>query len=63
MNLDSLYQEIILDHYKKPLGSGLQDNFSGEAFHNLFFTGDRVMTVIKPLQKQERHSNLQKTRV
>ncbi len=42
MNLDSLYQEIILDHYKKPLGSGLQDNFSGEAFHVNTSCGDEV---------------------
>jgi nitrogen fixation NifU-like protein len=42
MNLDSLYQEIILDHYKKPLGSGLQDIFSGEAFHVNTSCGDEV---------------------
>jgi nitrogen fixation NifU-like protein len=42
MNLDALYQEIILDHYKKPLGNGLQDVFSGEAFHVNTSCGDEV---------------------
>lgn len=42
MNLDSLYQEIILDHYKKPAGNGLQKEFSGEAFHVNTSCGDEV---------------------
>jgi nitrogen fixation protein NifU and related proteins len=42
MNLDSLYQEIILDHYKKPAGNGLQELFTGEAFHVNTSCGDEV---------------------
>ena len=42
MNIDSLYQEIILDHYKNPHGQGLQDKFSGEAFHVNTSCGDEV---------------------
>jgi nitrogen fixation protein NifU and related proteins len=30
MKLDSLYQEIILDHYKRPHGRGLRDAGAGE---------------------------------
>lgn len=42
MYLDSLYQEIILDHYRNPAGNGLQDKFSGEAFHINTSCGDEV---------------------
>lgn len=42
MNLDSLYQEIILDHYRNPAGQGLQPNFTGEAFHVNTSCGDEV---------------------
>ena len=30
MELESLYQEIILDHYKHPRGKGLRDPFQAE---------------------------------
>lgn len=33
MQLDELYQEIILDHYKHPRGRGLREPFGGEAHH------------------------------
>lgn len=42
MNLDSLYQEIILDHYKNPHGQGLQPDYSGEAYHVNTSCGDEV---------------------
>lgn len=42
MNLDSLYQEIILDHYKNPHGQGLQSEYSGEAYHVNTSCGDEV---------------------
>ena len=29
MQLDQLYQEIILDHYKHPHGRGLRDPYAG----------------------------------
>jgi len=33
MQLDQLYQEIILDHYKKPRGRGLREPYDAEAHH------------------------------
>jgi nitrogen fixation NifU-like protein len=42
MMLDSLYQEIILDHYKHPHGRGLRDPFSGEAHHVNPTCGDEI---------------------
>jgi len=33
MQLDQLYQEIILDHYKQPRGRGLREPFDAEAHH------------------------------
>ena len=42
MNIDALYQEIILDHYKSPHGQGLQSEFTGEAFHVNTSCGDEV---------------------
>ena len=33
MQLDQLYQEIILDHYKQPHGRGLREPFDAEAHH------------------------------
>jgi nitrogen fixation NifU-like protein len=42
MQLDQLYQEIILDHYKHPHGRGLREPFSGEAHHVNPTCGDEV---------------------
>jgi nitrogen fixation NifU-like protein len=42
MQFDVLYQEIILDHYKKPHGRGLRDPFEGEAHHVNPTCGDEV---------------------
>jgi nitrogen fixation NifU-like protein len=42
MDLDSLYQEIILDHYKKPHGRGLRDPFEAEVHHINPTCGDEV---------------------
>ncbi|MDN5893224.1 MAG: SUF system NifU family Fe-S cluster assembly protein [Nocardioides sp.] len=41
-NLDSLYQEIILDHYKNPLNKGLRDPFEAEVHHVNPTCGDEV---------------------
>jgi nitrogen fixation NifU-like protein len=41
-DLDSLYQEIILDHYKKPLHAGLRDPFEAEVHHVNPTCGDEV---------------------
>ncbi|MGH1565677.1 Fe-S cluster assembly sulfur transfer protein SufU [Mumia sp. DW29H23] len=42
MNVDSLYQEIILDHYKKPHGRGLRDPYEAEVHHVNPTCGDEI---------------------
>ena len=41
-DLDSLYQEIILDHYKNPHHKGLRDPFESEVHHVNPTCGDEV---------------------
>jgi nitrogen fixation NifU-like protein len=42
MSLESLYQEIILDHYKRPKNKVLQDKYSVEVRHNNPSCGDEI---------------------
>jgi nitrogen fixation NifU-like protein len=42
MQLDSLYQEIILDHYKHPHGRGLREPFDAEVHHVNPTCGDEI---------------------
>ena len=42
MSLESLYQEIILDHYKNPRGRGLLEAPLGTAFHINPTCGDEI---------------------
>lgn len=42
MQLDQLYQEMILDHYKKPRGRGLREPFSTQVRHVNPTCGDEV---------------------
>jgi nitrogen fixation NifU-like protein len=42
MDLDSLYQEIILDHYRSPHHAGLRDPFEAEVHHVNPTCGDEV---------------------
>ena len=42
MDLDTLYQEIILDHYKNPHHAGLRDPFEAEVHHVNPTCGDEV---------------------
>ena len=42
MDVDSLYQEIILDHYKKPHGRGLREPYEAEVHHVNPSCGDEV---------------------
>ncbi|HEX6970174.1 MAG TPA: SUF system NifU family Fe-S cluster assembly protein [Micromonosporaceae bacterium] len=42
MQLDALYQEIILDHYKHPHGRGLREPYAGEAHHVNPTCGDEI---------------------
>ena len=41
-DLDALYQEIILDHYKNPHGKGLRDAFESEVHHVNPTCGDEI---------------------
>jgi nitrogen fixation NifU-like protein len=42
MHLESMYQEIILDHYKNPHGRGLRDPYDAEVHHVNPVCGDEV---------------------
>ena len=42
MDLDALYQEIILDHYRHPLNKGLRDPFEAEVHHVNPTCGDEI---------------------
>ena len=42
MDLESLYQEIILDHYRSPHHAGLRDPFEAEVHHVNPTCGDEV---------------------
>lgn len=42
MELDSLYQEVILDHYKHPQNKGLTSEFSAQVHHVNTSCGDEI---------------------
>jgi len=42
MDVDALYQEIILDHYKHPHGAGLREPFEAEVHHVNPTCGDEI---------------------
>jgi len=42
MDLDSLYQEIILDHYRAPHNAGLREPFEAEVHHVNPTCGDEI---------------------
>jgi nitrogen fixation NifU-like protein len=42
MQLDQLYQEIILDHYKHPKGRGLREPFGSQVHHVNPTCGDEI---------------------
>jgi nitrogen fixation NifU-like protein len=42
MQLEAMYQEIILDHYRNPVGKGLVDPFDAEVHHVNPTCGDEV---------------------
>lgn len=42
MRLESMYQEVILDHYKNPQHSGLRDPYDAEVFHVNTSCGDEL---------------------
>ncbi|HVX47133.1 MAG TPA: SUF system NifU family Fe-S cluster assembly protein [Mycobacteriales bacterium] len=47
MQLESMYQEIILDHYKNPHGRGLRDPYDAEVHHVNPTCGDEVTLRVK----------------
>ena len=47
MQLESMYQEIILDHYKNPHGRGLREPFDAESFQVNPTCGDEVTLRVK----------------
>lgn len=47
MNLESMYQDIILDHYKHPHGRGLREEFDAESFQVNPTCGDEVTLRLK----------------
>lgn len=42
INVDALYQDIILDHYKNPHGAGLREQFDAEVHHVNPTCGDEI---------------------
>lgn len=42
MQLESLYQEVILDHYRNPRGKGLQEKWQGESHQVNPTCGDEI---------------------
>ena len=42
MNLDSMYQDVILDHYKNPQHAGLREPFQAEVHHVNPSCGDEL---------------------
>ena len=47
MTSESLYQEIILDHYKNPVGRGLREPFAAEAHHVNPTCGDELTVRVR----------------
>ncbi|TVT60485.1 SUF system NifU family Fe-S cluster assembly protein [Amycolatopsis rhizosphaerae] len=47
MNLESMYQDIILDHYKNPHGRGLREPYDAESFQVNPTCGDEITLRLK----------------
>ncbi|MFR9803485.1 Fe-S cluster assembly sulfur transfer protein SufU [Pseudonocardia sp. RS010] len=47
MQLEQMYQEIILDHYRQPHGAGLREPFDAETHHVNPTCGDEVTLRVK----------------
>jgi len=47
MQVEALYQEIILDHYKSPHGKGLREPYDAEVYHVNPTCGDEVTLRVK----------------
>jgi nitrogen fixation protein NifU and related proteins len=47
MQLDKLYQDIILDHYKRPRGRGLREPYASQAHHVNPVCGDEITVRVR----------------
>ena len=47
MKLENMYQEIILDHYKRPHGKGLSEEFDAQVHHVNPTCGDEITLQVK----------------
>ena len=47
MQLDNLYQEVILDHYKRPVNKGLAAKYDVQVHHNNPSCGDDITLNVK----------------
>jgi nitrogen fixation NifU-like protein len=47
MDVESMYQEVILDHYRNPHGRGLREPFEAEVFHVNPTCGDEITLRVK----------------
>jgi nitrogen fixation NifU-like protein len=47
MQLDNLYQEVILDHYKRPQNKGLKPEFDAQVHHVNPSCGDEITLNVK----------------
>ena len=47
MRLDQMYQEVILDHYKRPHGKGLVEPFDSQVHHVNPTCGDEITLRVK----------------
>src|SRR5690606_41926842 len=47
MDLEAMYQEIILDHYKNPHGRGLREPYDGESYQTNPTCGDELQLRVK----------------
>jgi len=47
MQMETLYQDIILDHYKHPHGRGLREPFNAEAHHVNPTCGDEITVRVR----------------
>lgn len=47
MDVESMYQEVILDHYRNPHGRGLRDPYDAEVFHVNPTCGDEITLRVK----------------
>ncbi|MEZ0339692.1 Fe-S cluster assembly sulfur transfer protein SufU [Mycobacterium sp. pV006] len=53
MRLEQIYQEVILDHYKRPHHRGLRDPFDAEVYHVNPTCGDEVTLRVTLTQDKE----------